>query len=462
MELFITGRGKKEYLSEKMEIPKETDDKFSTWEAENSMIMSWILSSMTPEVGNVFMLYSTAAAIWKAAKDMYSKRDNIAELYELETQLRDTKQGDQTVSKFFSSLSQIWQQIDSLEVYQWECSKDTQLYVKIKETKRVFGFLAGLHKDLDAVRGRILSTKPLPSINEAFSEVRQEESRIKVMLGPHAVVSSESSALVSHEENKTQIVGLNSRKVNHNEYRSSNKKYCRYCQRDGHVIEECYRRPGSQVKPPPYFRQNHFKQGHSGKTDCNNTRRSDADSWRSPRATIADAGPSTSEPVFTQAHLDAVLRVIDSQRSQSQNDQIRATMACIGKGGKSAQTWIVDSGATNHMTFDKSQLREFEYFAVPKRVKVANGESIDILGHGNIRLSDTLMLKQVLYVPKLDCNLVSVRQLMSDNCCLTLFTPFECFFLPSSSFCFQGKTMKEEMIQRMIGSANHCKGLYVL
>lgn len=132
VELFIVGRGKKEYLSEKTPIPAETDEKFHTWEAENSMIMSWLLSSMTPEVSNTFMLYPTAAAIWKATKEMYAKTDNISELYELEAQLKDIKQGDQTVSKFFSNLSQVWQQIDSLETYQWGCTADDQLYRKIK------------------------------------------------------------------------------------------------------------------------------------------------------------------------------------------------------------------------------------------------------------------------------------------------------------------------------------------
>lgn len=268
VELFITGRGKKEYLSDKMVIPAETDVKFSTWEAENSMIMSWLLSSMTPEVSNTFMLYPTAAAIWKATKEMYSKSDNIAELYELESQLKDMKQGDQTVSKFFGNLSHIWQQIDSLEAYQWECSKDNQLYVKTKETRRLFGFLTGLHKDLDAVRGRVLSTKPLPTLNSAFSEVRQEESRIKVMMGPNPVpaVSSESSALLSQEESHQRTVSLNTRKTSQNDCNFT-KKYCRYCHREGHVVEECYRRPGSQVKPPPFWKPNNFRQNYFRKTN---------------------------------------------------------------------------------------------------------------------------------------------------------------------------------------------------
>lgn len=46
----------------------------------------------------------------------------------------------------------------------------------------IYQFLLGLNKNLDEVRGRILGTKPLPSIREAFAEVRREESRRKVML----------------------------------------------------------------------------------------------------------------------------------------------------------------------------------------------------------------------------------------------------------------------------------------
>lgn len=230
--------------------------------------MSWLLGSMAPEVSNTFMLYPTVAAIWKASREMFSQNDNISELYELEIQLKDIKQGDQTVSKYFSSLSRIWQQIDSLELYKWECSADDVIYMKIKETKRLFGFLYGLHKDLDAVRGRILSTKPLPTMTTAFSDVRQEESRLKVMMGSSVtIVSSESSALITQESENKKDNYLVTRKV---ESKSGGytKKYCRYCHRDGHTVEECYRRTGSTVKPPPgFFRQNNQRSNYSNKSD---------------------------------------------------------------------------------------------------------------------------------------------------------------------------------------------------
>ena len=65
---------------------------------------------------------------------------------------------------------------------------------------RVYDFLAGLNKDLDEVRGQLSGLKPMPSIDEAFAEVRCEESRKRVMLGNHRdslTSGADSSAMVA-------------------------------------------------------------------------------------------------------------------------------------------------------------------------------------------------------------------------------------------------------------------------
>ena len=61
-------------------------------------------------------------------------------------------------------------------------------------------FFLALNKNLDEVRGRILGMKPLPYIREVASEVCQEESKMKVMLGPqnNQLATIESSTLVTH------------------------------------------------------------------------------------------------------------------------------------------------------------------------------------------------------------------------------------------------------------------------
>ncbi|RVW65335.1 hypothetical protein CK203_058129 [Vitis vinifera] len=120
-------------------MPETTEPGFRKWKIENSMIMSWLINSMNNDIGENFLLFGTAKDIWDAAKETYSSSENI--------------------QNFFSNIQE-------------NCGT--------KETVQVF---LGLNRELDDVRGRIMGIKPLPSLREAFSEVRREESRKKVMMG---------------------------------------------------------------------------------------------------------------------------------------------------------------------------------------------------------------------------------------------------------------------------------------
>lgn len=157
-------------------------------------------------------------------------------------------------------------------------------------------------------------------------------------------------------------------------------------------------------------------------------------------------GPSEGSAPFTQAQLEAMLKILDSQRTHGTSDQVRATMASTGMRGKS-HCWIVDSGATNHMTFNKSILENFTLFNYPKIVRIANGDNIDILGCVNVQISHNLILKYVLYVPGLDCNLISVKQLMTDNKCWTMFSPNQCSIFITYFLMLSRESSKGEYFQ---------------
>ena len=92
------------------------------------------------------------------------------------------------------------------------------------EQKQTFKFLIGLNKNLDEVRGRVMETKPLPSIREAFSEVRREESRKKVMMG------SQNSALVARGSPSN---------TNSENRQNNGRPWCDHCQKLGHSKENC-------------------------------------------------------------------------------------------------------------------------------------------------------------------------------------------------------------------------------
>ena len=82
-------------------------------------------------------------------------------------------------------------------------------------------------------------------------------------------------------------------------------------------------------------------------------------------------------------------------------------------------------------------------------VRIANGTRTKVVGTGTIHLSNTLILKSVLFVPDLDCNLISVSRLNHDLNCETKFLANSCVFQDLST-------------RKVIGSADFRAGLYIL
>jgi hypothetical protein len=81
-------------------------------------------------------------------------------------------------------------------------------------------------------------------------------------------------------------------------------------------------------------------------------------------------------------------------------------------------TWLLDSGATAHMTWDRSLFDQFIPLKVPRTIHIADGSPIEATGIGNIKLQDTsttpskpITVKNVLYAPDLSVNLLSVAKL---------------------------------------------------
>ena len=79
--------------------------------------------------------------------------------------------------------------------------------------------------------------------------------------------------------------------------------------------------------------------------------------------------------------------------------------------------WLVDSGASRHMTREKEQLTNYREFDKPEKVGLGDGRTVEAEGVGSVcvnmlfKVSDPKqsVLHHVLYVPKLACNLFSVR-----------------------------------------------------
>ena len=110
-------------------------------------------------------------------------------------------------------------------------------------------------------------------------------------------------------------------------------------------------------------------------------------------------------------------------------------VAATDHGGKFLNTftpvinsaWIVDSGATDHMTFDSRQVSTLRPSS-QKIVSTANSNTTPVIREGSLTLTDTLNLDSVLVVPSLDYNLFLVSQITAALSCIVIFWSEFCVF----------------------------------
>ncbi|KZV19589.1 hypothetical protein F511_13475, partial [Dorcoceras hygrometricum] len=190
------------YLTGDTREPERGDPKWSSWKSENSMVMAWLINFMEPSIGRTYLFLPTAKDVWEAVRETYSDLENSSQIFDLKTRLWNSKQGEKNVIEYYNEMRTLWQELDLCYEDDWECKNDNIKYHKRMETDRVFVFLAGLNRELDEVRGRILGRMPLPSLGEVFAEVRREEGRRRVMLKEKPPTVPETSALVSRNPGK--------------------------------------------------------------------------------------------------------------------------------------------------------------------------------------------------------------------------------------------------------------------
>ncbi|RVX07945.1 Retrovirus-related Pol polyprotein from transposon TNT 1-94 [Vitis vinifera] len=124
-------------------------------------------------------------------------------------------------------------------------------------------------------------------------------------------------------------------------------------------------------------------------------------------------------------------------------------LSAFTAGKKRKKPWIVDSGATDHMTGDATIFDTYSSCPNNLTVRIADGSLSKVAGTGSVVLSRDLTLNSVLLVPNLDCNLLSISKLTKEKRCITNFSSTHCEFQDLDS----GKT---------IGNAEECSGLYIL
>lgn len=94
----------------------------------------------------------------------------------------------------------------------------------------------------------------------------------------------------------------------------------------------------------------------------------------------------------------------------------------------STPSWIIDSGASDHMTSLQSLFSSHSICSGRDKVRVADKTLSSIFEKGSINVSPTMSLSSILHVPKFVTNLLSISRITRDLNCSVTFFPSHCVF----------------------------------
>ena len=114
----------------------------------------------------------------------------------------------------------------------------------------------------------------------------------------------------------------------------------------------------------------------------------------------------------------------DDGSRECEMDNLCFSAAYTGVDCNNESQWIVDSGASRHMSHDKIIFQKYQNFEVPETVGLGDGKSAHVYGSGQILIKMKIdggercvdaKICDALFVPKLNCNLFSVRAAVSNG-----------------------------------------------
>ena len=91
-------------------------------------------------------------------------------------------------------------------------------------------------------------------------------------------------------------------------------------------------------------------------------------------------------------------------------------------------SWVIDSGASSHMTGFPSVLTSYRPETSIPDVRIADGRSCPVLGSGQSRATSSLPLQHVLYILGFPSNLLSISAITKALHCGVFFFPHHCVF----------------------------------
>ncbi|MCO5612796.1 hypothetical protein L7F22_067067 [Adiantum nelumboides] len=310
-----------------------------------------------------------AFGVWQALSNLYEKKSAASQVYWLK-KLIDLRMKESTLmSAHLNEFNTILSQLQAQEV-------------EFKDSVKAMFLLVTLPDLWDTFRTAISNSAPPDGL-----KCTDVESSLLMEEVSHKNVEDTKSSSAMHIRGRPKSRG-NNEKNGHNKSKSRERSKsrtgkdveCYYCHKKGHVKKDCYK----------------WKRDKKSKDE-------------------KDKGKSS------ESTSNVKIEELNALTFDSDGDVLYASLlspaSLIASNGSYEQDWIVDSGASFHVTPHQEWFSTYE--GRHGVVHFGNNYACDIVGAGDIKLSSlngsVFTLTNVRHVPKLTKSLISTGQLDDDG-----------------------------------------------
>jgi hypothetical protein len=369
---------------------QEVNPLYTQWRARDKALFSLISSTLSPSAISLVMGQTSASGIWKILVNRYTSvsRSNIVNL---KRELNSIKKNSDSVTDYLH---------------------------KIKEARNKL-VSVGIHIDDEEILHIVL--QGLPSEFHSFTSAMLTKNEAVKFEELHTLMKTEEDLLRSATDNSKEIahMAMVANKSSQPTYNTSSN-----AQFGGH------RGRGRN--------QNRGRGGYGGRFQTSSSGRGGGSSHGSfinggnfsnftpvsPNPQTWSSNPS-SRPIcqicYKPGHtaLDCYQRMNFSYQGRHPPAKLAAMATATPPSPYPHQTtWISDTGATDHFTPDLHNIPDNQAYTDSQLVSVGNGNQLPISHSGNAQIrtsSHIFRLRQILRVPSMKSNLLSVQKFCRDN-----------------------------------------------
>lgn len=176
-------------------------------------------------------------------------------------------------------------------------------------------------------------------------------------------------------------------------------------------------------------------------------------------AVVQEGVEDTGHVMLSAKQFDQLLKLLPTTGSQEDNSDLESPFSgmAISTDIKHIDgSWIMDSGATDHMTSDLNLLSNVSVVTSDITIKLPTGDVAHISHIRDVKLGNGLILLGVLYVPEFHHNLLSIHKLALDNACQVLFYPTQCIIMSAENREIKGTGILQNGLYYLVDTEKSC------